>query len=441
VSQETLQGGGTTGVVERLRAWTAWGRGRERDVAAWFFSMAVALFFGAALLVEALLDSSDLRRILSFEFAAMAALAAVNVVLAWAIPRLSPAGVRALRHVLLLSLTAAVFLWGPDPEHQVHAYMTALAVIGLAPFLTSPWGVVGYVTAVAAAVFALEWPAGLGELNLGTVLVSGLGVIVAAFIFAHAQNLARQRAAVLEESANVLERRVTERTQQLRDFIAAISHELRAPLANIRAYAENELEGGAWTAPESRQSLEIILDEAGVLAEHVNNLLVAAQIDADVLQPHLETLAVDEAAAEVVAALRGRFRLAQRCLQVEVSPELPPVIADLRFVKIVLTNLLDNAHKYSPPGEPIALRGEHEEPWVVLAVHNRGPGIAPEERERVFERYWRGRGAGGKIGLGLGLSICRELARRQGGDVDVDGAAGDGTVFRLRLPRAPVDAL
>jgi two-component system sensor histidine kinase KdpD len=353
-----------------------------------------------------------------------------------------------LRHVLILGMLALLFVREATPGGWPFLYLVGLAVAALAAILTSPWAVLLYTLVADAAILWRTWPAGLGVLNLGTVVVTGFGATLAAFIFARAELLARQRALALERSAQLereraevleqskaaLEARVIERTEHMRNFIATVSHDLRAPLTNIRVYAEAELQPEVALPAESRRSLEIILDETGVLVEHVNNLLFAAQIDAEALQPHPEALAADELVADVVARVRGRFLLAQRTLRVGVPADLPPVRADARFARMILGNLVDNAHKYSPPPAPIEIAGTLADGHVCIHVRDHGPGIPAAEREQLFERFRRGSTPGSSTGLGLGLWICRELAHNLGGEVDVTDAPGGGSVFTLRLP-------
>lgn len=425
-----------------LRHWWTWTRGRERDEILWYLSLAAAVSLAASLVVDA--TWADLYP----NALPVIALTTVYGTLLCAIPCAAPRVALWLRHVLILGMLALLFVRGATPGEWPFLYLVGVAVAGLAAVLVPPWMVLLYTLAADAIILWRTWPAGPGALNLGTVAVTGLGATVAAFIFARAESLAlqrgealrqaalleRERAAALEQSKATLEARVAERTEQLRNFIATVSHDLRAPLTNIRAYAEAELQGDAVLPSELRRSLEIILDETGVLAEHVNTLLFAAQIDAEALQPHLEALAADELVADVVARVRGRFLLAQRIARVDVPPDLPPVRADRRFARMIIGNLMDNAHKYSPPGAPIEIGGAHAGGYVCIGVRDYGPGIPAAEREQLFERFRRGSGRVGGTGLGLGLWICRELAHSLDGEVDAVDAPGGGCVFTLRLP-------
>jgi signal transduction histidine kinase len=419
-----------------------WARGRGRDRMFWRLALSACGVLAVVALAEAAAWLGRPAEPRAGDLALLAALAACYGVLAWVVPRVQPGTVRLLRHLLLLATLALIPLRGVARAGDQGLYATGLMVIALAAFLTSPWLVVAYTVATIVLIALLDRPAAIGALNLGTVAVTGAGTVAAAFIFAQAQGLARQRNAALQASAALLERRVAERTaalehsnRTLRDFMAAVTHELRGPLSNIRAYAEEELaQAGAGGA--AREALEVIVDEADVLAEHVAKLALAAQIDADALAPACSPLAPDELVAEAVAVLRGRFRLAGRPLQLAVPAGLPAVCADERFARIVLTNLLDNAHKYSPPYLPVEVSARLEQGGVAIAVRDHGPGVAPDDRERIFERFARGRAAGLPGGLGLGLAICRELARRQHGDVTLGEPGADGATFVFRLPLA-----
>jgi signal transduction histidine kinase len=126
---------------------------------------------------------------------------------------------------------------------------------------------------------------------------------------------------------------------------------------------------------------------------------------------------------------------------------LPPVMADARMLADVLSNLLSNAINYTPEGGTIRMLGEASEqegrPGVALAVSDTGPGIAPEELPRVFERYYRGEAArqSKAPGTGLGLAIADEIVKRHGGRMAVQSAVGEGSVFTVWLPALPPDGV
>jgi CheY-like chemotaxis protein len=125
---------------------------------------------------------------------------------------------------------------------------------------------------------------------------------------------------------------------------------------------------------------------------------------------------------------------------VSVPAALPPALADPSRVRQILTNLLTNAHLYTPEGGRLEMSVAAEDGWLRLEVSDTGQGMTPEELERVWERFYRGSEGAATPGTGLGLSIVRSLVELHGGAVDVRSAPGEGTTFTVRLPQAPASA-
>jgi signal transduction histidine kinase len=224
--------------------------------------------------------------------------------------------------------------------------------------------------------------------------------------------------------------------QQRRELIANVSHELRTPIAALQAVLENVADGVAEPDPATLRTALAQTERLGTL---VSELLDLSRIDAGALtlQPELVQLApmLDRAVAEarVAAEVAGRdvgFRL-------DVAPPELSVRADPNRLHQVVINLLDNAARHAPPGTDVQLVGRREGGDLVLEVRDEGPGIAPEERDRVFHRFTRGeRAVGG--GTGLGLAIARWAVDLHGGRiavVDAPGANGNpGCRIRVTLP-------
>ena len=124
----------------------------------------------------------------------------------------------------------------------------------------------------------------------------------------------------------------------------------------------------------------------------------------------------------------------------QVSDNLPPAAADQELVGIVIRQLVDNAVKYSPPGSPISIRAAQEADSIIVGVADRGPGISEKDKSRVFEKFYRGREARGRIpGIGMGLAIARQIIRAHHGDIRVEGGPGQGSEFLFSLPVAKRD--
>lgn len=229
-------------------------------------------------------------------------------------------------------------------------------------------------------------------------------------------------------------------------LLSSVSHELRTPLATIQLAATALMRAEVWRDEPARGELLASLDEESErLNDRIRNLLAMSEVQAGSLVLRADPVEPQEV---VAAAMRHLGRAADRArIEVEVAPALPLVGADLGLCGIALANLLDNALKYSPAAAPVRLSvrgdadGGGEAAAVAFAVADLGPGVAPPEVERVFERFYRVPAAGAErpSGTGLGLTISRALARAHGGDVGYrDGPAG-GAVFTLRLPALAPD--
>ena len=225
-----------------------------------------------------------------------------------------------------------------------------------------------------------------------------------------------------------------------RDFVANASHELRTPLASMRVMVETLL-AGAREDPEAAQHFLQILDrELHRMTALVNDLLELSRLDAGVEAAHTIMIALAPLAAELEAGWRAVAD--DRGLRLEVSmPEGLAVCAEARGVRQILTNLLDNALKYTPAGGQVRVSARQENEDVVLEVADTGIGIPAADLDRIFERFYRvdrdrSRDLGG---TGLGLSIVKHLAQAYGGSVAVESHLNRGSTFRVTLPLADAE--
>ena len=226
------------------------------------------------------------------------------------------------------------------------------------------------------------------------------------------------------------QRRASE--EQLRRFVADASHELRTPLTSIRAYAEL-FHRGADSRPEDlARVLRGIENEAARMGVLVDDLLLLARLDQG---RALEMRAVDLGAIadEAVDAARAVDPERPLALRVHGSVE---VAGDRGRIRQIVDNLLANVRAHTPPGTPAAVEVRASERWAVLTVTDAGPGLGPEARGRVFERFYRAdpsrtRDAGG---AGLGLAIVAAIAGAHGGRVHAEDVEGGGACFRVELP-------
>lgn len=221
------------------------------------------------------------------------------------------------------------------------------------------------------------------------------------------------------------------RVEALRSaLLMAVSHDLRTPLTTIKAIAHEIVDGG------SRDRARVIEDESDRLDALVGDLLDLSRIQSGAVHPSADVNTIDDL---IGAALRRSDALLRsRDVGVDVpSDELLAGRFDLTNSLRALVNLIENACKYSPPGSPITIRARREDGRVRVSVLDRGPGVPPAERDRIFEPFYRPRDIAPDVrGTGLGLSIARGLAVAQGGDVEFQPRADGGSSFSLLLPAA-----
>ena len=235
----------------------------------------------------------------------------------------------------------------------------------------------------------------------------------------------------LGDEANRAE--VLRRTDALRTaLLASVSHDLRTPLAAIKACAESLLQTDvAWTQADRDGFAGAIQREADRLNRLVANLLDMSRIEGGGLRPQRDWYDLGELVREVLARL-GPL-LDGRPLRLTVADDLAPVALDYLMIDQVVTNLLENAVKHTPPGSPILVDVRPTPAGLCVAVEDRGPGIPPEHREHVFDKFVRlDVGERGR-GSGLGLAIAHELVERMNGELVVESQPGR-TTFTLDLP-------
>jgi two-component system, OmpR family, sensor kinase len=231
---------------------------------------------------------------------------------------------------------------------------------------------------------------------------------------------------------NTMLSRIEASDLRLRRFVADASHELRTPLAAVRAYAELFSRGAANHPDDLARSMSGITREAERMSVLVEDLLLLARLDEG--RPlEREPVQLDELVHEAVDAARALDP--ERSLELEAEPVT--VLGDRDRLRQIVDNLLSNVRSHTPPGTPAGVRVRREGDRAVIEVEDSGPGLTPEELERIFERFYRADASRSRAsgGVGLGLSIVAAVARAHGGRVSA-GSDGSGATFRIELPAA-----
>jgi len=226
------------------------------------------------------------------------------------------------------------------------------------------------------------------------------------------------------------------------EFMSVASHEMRTPITCIKGYTDLLAKFmRRWADDTHIEFLDIIRVNADRLAGLVSDLSDMARIESGRLRLELGRVDIEDVIEEAVEALRSRTEEKEQVLRVEVSEDLPPVWGDCDSLVRVTSNLLSNAHKFTPAGGRItvvaeALEEERRETLVHVAVKDNGIGIRPEELEKVFEKFYRSddRQATDLPGSGLGLSIASNLIEMQGGKIWLESVFREGTTVHFIVP-------
>ncbi|MDO8539297.1 MAG: HAMP domain-containing sensor histidine kinase [Opitutaceae bacterium] len=227
------------------------------------------------------------------------------------------------------------------------------------------------------------------------------------------------------------------RLARLKDeLVSTVSHELKTPLAAMRALLDTVLAGRYRDAAQMRRYLQLAAKENLRLSHLIENFLVFSRLARGQQQLRFTVLAPEEIVRTALDALGEKLTAPPCRLTTQLAPGLPAIRGDADALSTVLVNLLDNACKYTNGEKHIEVRAYAEGEQVVVAVADNGIGIAPDEQERIFDRFYqidqsltRQRG-----GCGLGLSIVQSIVRAHGGEVEVKSELGRGSTFRVKIP-------
>ena len=218
------------------------------------------------------------------------------------------------------------------------------------------------------------------------------------------------------------------------EFVSLVSHQIRAPLTNMRGAVERLQMRCGGNNNGCAHMFTIIDQQVSRLDRLVQDVLDANHLETGELTLNLEPVSVLPAARRVVAQTRAR--LSDRPIHLQETPGLPLVYADRDRLMEALANLLDNADKYTPPGTAVFIETRADELEVVISVRDGGPGLPPGKLERIFDKFYRvdGSDAQAAYGYGLGLYVCRRLIEAQNGRIWAENHPEGGAVFSIALP-------
>ncbi|MDI3286487.1 HAMP domain-containing sensor histidine kinase [Polyangium sp. 15x6] len=223
------------------------------------------------------------------------------------------------------------------------------------------------------------------------------------------------------------------------DFVANVSHELKTPLALVRMFGEILLADRVASEDKRRQYLQIIVSESERLTALIENVLDFAKVERGKAAYEFAPGRLEDVVVRAVDVYRYRAERDGIVVHLASAEGMPEAMIDARAMELAIINLLDNAFKYAKDGGRVDVDVASDDGSVVVRVSDRGPGIDPEEQERIFERFVRGRGAGEQRirGSGIGLALVKHIAESHGGSIEVKSPItedGKGSVFVLRIP-------
>lgn len=236
----------------------------------------------------------------------------------------------------------------------------------------------------------------------------------------------------LEEAA--AQTRATRESDRLKNtLVSSVSHELKTPLAAVTARVTGLLEEpGELDDARMRAELTSVNEDLTRLDSSIRDLVDVSRLESDAWRPKMDTYQL----SEVLGTVANRVPVGQRPRVVfEIPPDLPPIRVDFAQIARAVSNLVENGLAYTPEPEPVRVGARMLGHDLIVWVEDRGPGVSEEEKEQVFEKFYRGSASGlAPAGTGLGLAIVREIVRSHGGRAWVEDASPTGARFVLSLP-------
>lgn len=218
-----------------------------------------------------------------------------------------------------------------------------------------------------------------------------------------------------------------------REFVNNVSHEFKTPLASIKGFAEL-LQSESLTETQRKEYAEAIAEESGRLSKLTSSILRLAKLENTHTAPDIQTFSLDEQIRRVTVLLASEWS----AKDLEMSVELEPVEihANEELLREVWMNLLTNAIKFTPAGGQIAIRMSEGLDNIEIEVEDNGCGMSEEVRKRIFDKFYQGDDSHSSEGSGLGLALVKRIMEICGGSISVDSTEGQGSVFRVNLPRS-----
>ena len=224
------------------------------------------------------------------------------------------------------------------------------------------------------------------------------------------------------------------------EYVSTVSHEMRTPLASIKAYLDLLLEGEAGELSEMQlEALQIMDASTNRIIDMVNNFLDLARIEEGIIRLDKKSFVFDSAVSDVIEPLRNQFEEKNIRLALNLPSRPLWIFGDRARILQVLTNLLSNACKYTPKDGQVNLSAATDGQQVQVDVTDTGIGIAEEDQPRIFDKFFRGSNndqVGQVTGSGLGLAISKSIVELHGGEIWLQSSLGNGSTFSFTLPKA-----